>query len=441
MNRTRTATWAGLSGTTALAVLACSQLVAAPAAHAATFAMPAPTVAFTAASQGNPTTTGAYAWLGTDTTLQALVGTTLIGSEGAVTLGDGQLADGRTLTWYSCSTRGASLAGCTSVRSQSVAAASASGTTFTYTPTADDAGRFLAYEVTQKIATIAGSVTRTAVSDRAKDVQVVAGLATTARPAWGISGVQAGGKASLLLFPWTLPAGSTFTGRSLTTFACPSAGQGQEPTATWNTSGCMSIPASSVTGGTVNLNAASAFQVQTTADMAGRTLVAQVIITTKTANGFGQLYSIRSAGATLPAPVAAAAPVAPSAPAADTAAAAAPTASAPSIVPATAIVPTVRIVAVRSIARGRSTIVAIQLTGRGKGTIGSGRAIVHLVKKGVPGERAVQRLTTTTISGMKGFSRQTLSKKLAKGTYYLRVIYTDSRSHVQAGALKRISVR
>ena len=156
--------------------------------------MPVPTVAFSVANQGSATSTsGVYLWLNADTALQAVVGSTIIGSEGTITFADGQLPDGRTLTWYSCPTRGSSPPNCTNARTQTVAGANASGPSSLYPPTADDIGRYLAYEVTQKIATIAGALTRTTVSDRAKDVQVIAALGTTARPAWGISGVQADG--------------------------------------------------------------------------------------------------------------------------------------------------------------------------------------------------------------------------------------------------------
>ena len=109
--------------------------------------------------------------------------------------------------------------------------------------------------------------------------------------------------------------------------------------------------------------------------------------------------------------------------------------------PSTAVVPKVKIVAVKRFSRGKATSVAIELIGRGKGTVGTGNAIVALVKSDAPGAKAVQRLKATQIRSMKGFNRQTLSKKLKPGTYYIRVIYTDSRSKVQAGALKKISVR
>lgn len=441
MNRIRSAVSAGA----ALALGAGTLLLAAPAASAAeAYDMPQPTLSYTAASQGNATSsTGAYVWLGSNTSLQVTIGSVVAGQEGAITIGTGNVAGNRTLTWYSCSSRGAALASCRNVRSLT-AAGIASNTSYTYQPTAEDAGRYLAYEVAQSFTTAAGSTnTARATSDRAKDLQVISQLGNSARPAWGINGVQAGGKASLLVFPWTLPSGSTFTSRTVTVSACPNANQGQEATAAWSNAGCTAVPGASITGGTVNANSASAFQVQTTADMAGKTLVAEVLLLSKTANGTATIFTIRSAGATLPAAAAGATP-SPSPTATDEAAASLIPSGSPSAGTAaasSAVVPKVKIVAVKTIVRGRSTGVAIELTGRGKGTVGSGTAIVEVVKTGAPGEKASQKLKTTTIKGMKGFQKQTLSKKLKKGTYYLRVIYTDGRSKVQAGALKKISVK
>lgn len=443
MHRIRTAATAAITA----ALVAATALAAAPSASAAEFSMPAPTVSFSVANQGSATSTsGVYLWLNADTALQAVVGSTIIGSEGTITFADGQLPDGRTLTWYSCPTRGSSLANCTNARTQTVAGANASGTSFLYTPTADDIGRYLAYEVTQKIATIAGALTRTTVSDRAKDVQVIAALGTTARPAWGVTGVQAGGKASLLLFPWTLPSGSTFVSRTLAVHACPRADQGQGSAPGYDITGCTEIPVASITGGTVNANTASAFQVQTTADMAGKTLLAGVNLVSRTANGTVTIYTIRSAGATLPG--AGATPTPTPTPSAS---ASADAGAVPNQIPtgspsagtlaATAVVPKVKIVAVKTMTRGKATGVAIELSGRGKGTVGTGSAIVELVKTGAPGEKAAQKLKTTSVKGMKGFQKQTVSKKLKKGTYYLRVIYTDAKSKVQAGALKKVSVK
>lgn len=444
MHRIRTAASAAITA----AVVAATALTAAPSASAAEFSMPAPTVAFSVANQGSATSTsGTYFWLNADTALQAVVGSTVTGTEGTIVFADGQLPDGRTLTWYSCPSRGSALATCTNVRSQTVVGANASGTSFVYTPTADDIGRYLAYEVTQKIATIAGALTRATVSDRAKDVQVIAALGTTARPAWGLAGVQAGGKASLLLFPWTLPAGSAFVSRTLAVHACPRADQGQGSAPGYDITGCTEIPAASITGGTVNANTASAFQVQTTADMAGKTLLAGINLVSRTANGTVTIYTVRSAGATLPGAAATAAPTPTPTPSASADAGAVPnqipTGSPSAGTPAAnaPVVPRVTIVAVKTMTRGKSTGVAIELSGRGKGTVGTGTAIVELVKTGKPGEKAAQKLKATAIKGMKGFQKQTLSKKLKTGTYYVRVIYTDSKSKVQAGALKKVSVK
>jgi len=282
---------------------------------------------------------------------------------------------------------------------------------------------------------------------------VINKVATTARPTWGINGLTAGGKANLLLFPWTMPADTTFSGRTLTVWSCDSATASQVAAASWSTAGCSALGASSLTGGNVNSNSASIVQVQTTAAMAGKTLVAETFVSTKAANGTSAIFTVRSAGGTVPAAAASGAA------AADATAtpSASPTATATTgdsgaatsgnagagaaVASSTAVVPKVKIISTKYFKRGRATGVSIELSGRGKGTVGTGNAVVQLIKQGVPGEKASQRLRTTLVKGMKGFNKQTLSKKLRPGTYYLRVIYTDSRSKVQAGALKKISVR
>lgn len=448
MNRFRTALRAALPAGAALAVAAGTLGLAAPAAQAAAFDMPTPTLAYTAADQGSATAnSGAYVWIGANTSLQVSAGSVVTGKMGTVTFGDGQTKDGVTLSWFSCPSRGAALAGCTTVRTITSDAISATLTSFAYTTTAADTGRYLAYSVTQRFKTAAGaSASATAVSDRTQDLQVIAPLGSTTRPVLGIANVQPGGKAGLLVFPWTLPAGGTFAGRAVTVFACPDANAGQVASATWSTSGCTQIADAGVTGN-VNANAGGALQVQTTAAMAGQTLVAQVLLTFRATNNVTTIYAIRSAGATLPGAAAATATPSPTPSASANADAGSvanqiPTGSpSAAVLAASPVVPKVKIVAVKTITRGKSTGVAIELSGRGKGTVGVGSAIVELVKTGAPGEKASQKLKTTSIKGMKGFQKQTLSKKLKKGTYYLRVIYTDAKSKVQAGALKKVSVK
>ena len=449
MHRIRTAARPLVGALTAAALAAAGLMAAAPGASAAAFDMPAPTLAYTAADQGNATaSTGAYVWINANTSLQVAPGAVILGRMGTVTFGDGQQADGVTLTWYSCPSRGAALATCTTVRTISSDAISATATAFAYTVTAADTGRFLAYEVTQRIRTAAGvNATAKSVNDRAQDLQVIAPLGSTTRPVLGITNVQAGGKAGLLVFPWTLPAGATFGGRAITVFACPDPNAGQVASAAWNSAGCTQIGDVGITG-SANANSGGALQVQTTAAMAGQTLVAQVLLTFRATNNVTTIYTVRSAGATLPG---AAATASPSPSPSGSASASADAGAVPNQIPtgspsagtlaASPVVPKVKIVAVKTITRGKSTGVAIELTGKGKGTVGTGSAIVELVKTGAAGEKASQKLKTTSIKGMKGFQKQTLSKKLKKGTYYLRVIYTDAKSKVQAGALKKVSVK
>lgn len=450
MNRSRSTASAVIAGASALAVAASSLMLTAPGVMAATaYDMPNPTVEYTVAPRGNATSTsGAYVWVNVNTALQTTVGSTVIGKEGAITFGTGQVASGRALTWYACPTRGAALTSCAAVRSTSEGV-SASNSNSLYTPTAADTGKYLAYEVSQTFTVAGTSNTAKATSDRSKDLQVIGQLGTTARPAWGVNSVQAGGKASLLVFPWSLPTGSSFTARTITILACPNANQGQEAGSDWDETGCSIIGPGSITGSTVNANSAGVFQVQTTADMAGKSLIAEVRMALRAANGSASVFVVRSAAATLPGAAASAEPTAspsptPAADAASTAPGATSTdsgSSASGPASATAVVPKVKIIAKKSIARGKATGMSIELTGRGKGTVGTGKAIVEVVKTGADGEKASQKLKTISIKGMKGFTKQTLSKKLGKGTYYIRVVYTDARSKVQAGALKKISVR
>lgn len=429
-------------------------LVSAPVASAATaFDMPQPTVSYLPANQGNAIGSGAYLWLGGNTTLQTTVGDIVTGKIGTITFAEDMTPKSRTYTWYACPTRGAALANCTSVQTLT-ADGNASNSGYNYNPKPADIGKYLAMSVNQKYNLPGGWNQATITTDRAKDLQVVNNLPTTVRPAWGITGLTAGGKANLLLFPWTMPSDTTFASRTLNVWACDSANAGQVTTATWTTTGCTALGAGSLSGGNVNSNSATIVQVQTTAAMAGKTLVAEAMISAKAGNGVAGIFVSRSAGGTVPAAASG------SAAAADASATPSPTATAPapteasssasganggnsasSTTAATAIVPTVKIISTKYFKRGRATGVSIELTGRGKGTVGTGNAVVQLIKKGLPGEKASQRLKTTVVKSMKGFKRQTLSKKLRPGTYYLRVIYTDSRSKVQAGALKKISVR
>ena len=432
-----------VGATTALAVAAMS-LMGAQSALAAT--VPDLTMSYTAAGQGAANAdSGTYLWVGSpDTGLMVTPGTALSVTVGNIAYPASQTPNRYLGIWYSCGSRGQNTSQCTQV-GDTGAAGSASGRTFTYTPSDEVIGRYLVFSLTQVVNDGNFTINSIKATDREKDLQVINRLGTTKRPEWGINGVNAGSKANLLLFPWTMPSGVTFASRTLATWACPNATQGQEATLAWSTSGCTSIPAASVTGGNVTANSASIVQVQTSADMAGKTLVAQLSVIGRSANGTTVGYVVRSAGGTLPGSAAAATP----SPSPSPTGTAAPEANAgaggaqtvPNAVSAAGPVqPVMTIVAKRAVNRGKDLGVAVQLKGKGRGTTGNGSAIVEIVKS--PDDvKPAAKLKKVKIKKNKGFKEQTIPMKLKKGVYYLRVVYTDAGSGVQSAAVKRVRVR
>lgn len=432
-----------VGATTALAVAAMS-LVGAQSAHAAT--VPDLTMSYTAAGQGAANAdSGTYLWIGSpDTGLMVTPGTALSVTVGNITYPASQTPNRYLGIWYSCGSRGQNVSQCTQV-GDTGAAGSASGRTFSYTPSDEAIGRYLVFSLTQVVNDGNFTINSIKATDREKDLLVINRLGTTKRPEWGLNGVNAGSKANLLLFPWTMPSGVTFASRALATWACPNASQGQEASLSWSTTGCTSIPAASVTGGNVNANSASIVQVQTSPDMAGKTLVAQLSVIGRSANGTTVGYVVRSAGGTLPGSAAAATP----SPSPSPTGTAAPEANAdpgaaqtiPDAVSAAGPVqPVMTIVAKRSVNRGKDLGIAVQLKGKGRGTTGNGSAIVEIVKS--PDDvKPAAKLKKVKIKKNKGFKEQTIPMKLKKGVYYLRVVYTDAGSGVQSAAVKRVRVR
>lgn len=435
-------------GATTALLVAGTSLIGAQVANAAT--VPNLTMSYTAANQGAANAdSGTYLWLGSpDTGLMVTPGSAVSVTVGNITYPANQTANRYLGIWYSCGSRGQAVEQCTQV-GDTGAAGSASGRTFTYTPTDQVIGRYLAFSLTQVVNDGNFTINSIKATDRDRDLLVINRLGSTKRPEWGINGVSAGSKANLLLFPWTMPSGVTFASRSLSTWACPNASQGQEATLAWSTTGCTSIPAASVTGGTVNANSASIVQVQTTADMAGKTLVAQLSVVARSANGTTVGYVIRSAGGTLPGVAAAATPDPSPSPsnsaAPDAGAGAAGAGSGQQATPGAAatkgpVQPVMTIVSKRSVSRGKNLGVAVELKGKGRGTTGNGTAIVEIVKS--PDDiKPVAKLKKVTVKKGKGFKSQTIPVKVKKGTYYLRIVYTDAGSGVQSAAVKRIRVR
>ena len=432
-----------VGATTALAVAAVS-LVGAQSAVAAT--VPDLTLSYTEANQGAANAdSGTYLWVGpANTSLMVTPGTQLSVRVGDITYPASQTPNRYLGIWYSCGSRGQNVSQCAQV-GDTGAAGSASGRTFTYTPSDEVMGRYLVFSLTQVVNDGNFTINSIKATDRDKDLLVINRLGTTKRPEWGINGVEAGSKANLLLFPWTMPSGVTFASRVLATWACPNASQGQEASLTWSTAGCTSIPAASVTGGNVNANSASIVQVQTSADMAGKTLVAQLSVIARSANGTTVGYVIRSAGGTLPGSAAASTPSPTPSPSATASSEANAGAGAGQATPDTSsstgpVRPVMTIVAKRAVNRGNELGVAVQLRGKGRGTTGNGAAIVEIVKS--PDDvKPAAKLKKVKVKKNKGFKEQTIPMKVKKGVYYLRVVYTDAGSGVQSAAVKRIRVR
>ena len=432
-----------LTGAATALVVAATSLVGAQSALAVT--VPNVTMSYVAANQGAANTdSGTYLWVGSpDTGLMVTPGTALSVTVGNITYPASQTPNRYLGIWYSCGSRGQLVSQCTQV-GDTGAAGSASGRSFTYTPTDEVIGRYLVFSLTQFVDDGSFTISSIKATDRDRDLLVINRLGSTKRPEWGINGVEAGSKANLLLFPWTMPSGVTFASRALATWACPNASQGQEASLAWSTAGCTSIPAASVTGGNVNANSASIVQVQTSADMAGKTLVAQVSVIGRSANGTTVGYVVRSAGGTLPGSAAATpsptpSPTGTASPGANAGAGAGQTV--PDATSAAGPVqPVMTIVAKRSVNRGKDLGVAVQLKGKGRGTTGNGSAIVEIVKS--PNDvKPAAKLKKVKIKKNKGFKEQTIPMKVKKGVYYLRVVYTDAGSGVQSAAVKRVRVR
>ena len=353
-------------------------------------------------------------------------------------------AVGYKLRLYSCPSAGAAIASCQAVASNT-GNGSASGKTVDYIPVAADLGRFLAVELEVISSTNGNAQTQQVTSDRAQDAKVVPGAATSARPAWSTTGAgwTPGGKAALVISPWTLPPALRQSLRSLVAWACDSAGAGQVAEVGFSLAGCTQVPQASILTD-VNVTGASVAQVQTTAEMAGKYLLAQVNLVTTTGSA-PYAFAIRSEAKQLG--TAAAAPSAsPSPTPTPSASTAAPDAGAAGTIPtgspsagiAGPVRPVMTIVAKREVVRGRTLGVAIELKGKGRGTTGNGTAMVELVKDPNAPKR-VAKLKAVTVKKGKGFKAQAIG--VPKGTYYVRVVYTDAGSGVQSAAVKRIRVR
>lgn len=416
----------------------------APSAGAAEtrITMDTPNVIFSVPNSGNATTTGARVLIG-DATYRVTVGGAVAANFGNVTYKAGTTPQGWRGYWYACSSAKQALDSCTVVKAQSsVGNVTANNATVNYVVTAADLGKFLAFkgEAYGKDVFLNQDVSQNASSDRNKDLRVIPfGLPTSPRPVIGVNNVVAGKTAGLITGAWTMPADQTFVSRTVTAWACPDANAGQGTTADFVTTGCTAVTVTSSSIPTTD-NRAATHSLVTTVAMGGKYLVASSALVARANNGTPYLYVVRSAATLLPAAPADATPE--------------PT---PEVTPAPEsdnklggtvdggvvepIQPKMTIVAKKAVDRGKKLLVTIKLAGKGGGTIGTGPAKVELVKSQAANAKAIKVLREIEVEDLRGARYELIGKKIKKGRYFLRVVFTDSGSGVQSASLKKLTIK
>lgn len=419
----------------------------APAASAAEtrITMPTPNITFNLASQGNATTSGAVVMTG-DATYRVTVGGTVVANFGDVSYKAGTTPQGWRGNWYACSSAKQDLGSCSLVKSQtSQGNVTADDATVPYVATEEVLGKYLAFrgEVYGKDVLLNQNVSQGATSDRTKDLRVIpSGVPSSPRPIIGTNNVVAGKTAGLITGVWTMPSGQTFVSRTVTAWACPDANAGQSTSAEFSTAGCTAVPVTnSSIAGTDNRNATHSLT--TTAAMGGKYLVASSALVARAGNGTPYLYVVRSAATLLPA-----APVSATPEPTPTASTEATTPQADSGLGAVAdgavvapVQPTLTITAKKSVSRGAKLLVTLKLAGKGGGTLGTGPAKVELVKTQAANAKAVKVLKPIEVENMRGAKYELIGKKLKKGAYFLRIVFTDAGSGVQSASLKKVTIR
>lgn len=403
--------------------------------------VPTPSVTYTAVTNGSAIDSGLSVF---NQANGVAVGSAVRASVGTINYVPAS-AIGYKLRWFSCPTAGAAVTTCSAVASET-GNGSATGKSVEYTPVAADLGRFLVaqFEIISRL--LGNDSTTVVTSDRSADIKIVPGLATSPRPTWstGTTGWVPGGKAALVISPWTLPSALRQTQRGVVVWACDSANAGQVPEAGFPTTGCTALPAGAILTN-VNVTGSTVAQVQTTEDMAGKYLLAQVTLTAGAGNT-PYLFVIRSAATLLGTAPAPSPSPSPSGATDDTGASGAEStdagATGGSDGPAAAnpVRPLVTIVTKRAVTRGKYLGVAVQLSGKGGGTTGTGLAVVQLVKD-PQAATASATLKKIVVKKGKGFRSELIPRTLKKGAYYLRVTYTDAGSGAQAAAVKRLVLR
>lgn len=416
-------------------VVAVGALIGAGPANAAGLVVPDPKVTFTAVSDGSAIENGL--------SVANQAGGIAIGSPIKASVGNVNYtlatAEGYKLRWFVCPAAGTAIAGCAPVAS-ATGNGSASGKSVEYTPVAADRGKYLAAEFQIISSTLNNASTSTVTSDRSQDVKVVAGPATSARPTWstGLATWKPGDQVSVVVDPWNLAPALTQTMRSLSVWACDSPNAGQVATLGFSLAGCTALsPAAILTN--VNVRGVSVAKVQTSADMNGKYLLAMSNLVASS-GGAAYAFVIRSEAKLLGTAATTSAQAAPSPSATPTPTASTTATTTDTAAPAQeAVTPVMTILAKRKVKRGSALAVALTLAGSGGGTLGTGRAKVELLKSPSSPKRTA-RLKVIRVHDGKGVGTEPITRSIKPGTYYMRVIFTDAGSGVQAGALKRIRV-
>lgn len=447
LNTKRRSIKKGIAGVAAMALTAgLAATVVAPVASSAEtrITMSTPSVIASVPNQGNATTTGARVLAG-DPTYRVTVGGAVAANFGTVTYKAGITPQGWRGYFYACSTAKQAIDTCAVVKTQtSVGNVTANNVTVNYVVTEADLGKFIVFrgEVYGRDVFQNQDITISATSDRDKDLRVIPlGLPTSPRPIVGVNNVVAGRTAGLITGVWTMPADQTFVSRTITVWACPDANAGQGTTADFVTTGCTQVTATNASAaGTVNQ--AATYSLTTTAAMGGKYLVASSALVARASNGSPYLYVVRSAATLLPAAPAGATPEPTPSPEAT------PTADSDNklggSVDGGVVAPTqpkMTIVAKKSVNRGKKLLVTVKLAGKGGGTLGTGPAKVELVKSQDANAKAVKVLREIEVEDLRGARYELIGKKIKKGTYFLRVIFTDSGSGVQSASLKKLTIK
>lgn len=370
-------------------------------------------------NKGNATTTGALVELLGPIPNATNVGTAVVGRI-AANYG-GVAAKSYQATWYSCPTRGAALNTCDAIAGSGIVNGTAEGKTLSYTVGADAVGTYLRFVVN---VTNNNNETSLDTSATNADIVVYPPLPTGGRPTPSGAVIQ-GTQTNIALKEWTIPAGSTFSSRAVTVYSCPQAANGQGTSAAWNPAadGCTDV--SSGIASTFATRNATTIAFNTPAATAGRFLVVQDTVGTRsTVGNLATLAAVRSDGIAIttdvtPTPTPTPSPTATTDPT-------------PS--------PSVFRVAVTSkptVTRGSRLKVVVSTSSARS----IGEAKVQLKKRPSARGKATQTLKAVDVVNGTGQSVTRIGGRIAKGDYFLWVTYVDDRTGKISTASSKVTVK